>query len=136
MPFSDSPIPRNGQAIAYSRHQIFNPHNWTVLGQCHHLVATAKNHISIFPPPPFIPLLGVHSLCISKCDIQFRSFYVSNPFIPPLLILSSTSVVLFAIQTIHVMADIIGYEIKLDVMKSLKASRFFYRISISNPVFL
>lgn len=135
MPFPDSPIATNDQTSAYgSQHLLSSGHNWTVLGQCHHLVAKSKNHASSSLSPPFIPLLGVHIHCFSlfMCGKQFRltSLHhmmgrVSNSFIHPLLIFSFISMFLFTTQKpsmswlIHFINNITGFEVKLGVLKCL-----------------
>lgn len=146
MPFPDSPIATNDQTTSR--------HNWTVLGQCHHLVAKSKNHASSSLSPPFIPLLGVHIHCFSlfMCGKQFRltSLHhmmgrVSNSFIHPFLIFSFIFMFLFTTQKpsmswlIHFINNITGFEVKLGVLKclwTLKVSSQIFPVGISifNPV--
>ena len=77
-----------------------NPRDWTVLGQCHHLVANVENHTRISASISFYTFVGSSpiytvypflSVVTNSDSGHFMTHSIFNPFIHPLLVFSFVS---------------------------------------------
>lgn len=145
MSFSHSLVATRDHTVAYSRRLISSPHNWTVLGQCHHLVANFKNHASflchllLYFCWEFIYIVSPFLCVVTNSDSHpYIMGTASNSFIHTLFIflffclylqfkkLSMTCL-------IHFTHNIISFEVKLGVIKCLRTFKVL-EVSQTFPV--